>query len=291
MSYSEVVEGDWRDKSNTADKSYWGLPRLQIIKTLDTTQPHPLMKQISDKGDNGHWEESLSFPLRAPVSIDRKPSQLSQRVLLSFLGISAFIIIIVPSIVVFILQKTEDPIPRTATVNTELTIVNREYIAAFGNKDTQQYREFTTEFCQEIEKLYKNSILASKYDGCLVLDLRKGSMKVMFTSVFVSTKLPTQIDVTMTLTEKFTQLPSGERITKIGAFDVITKSVSVGQINIIIEEDNPTPRLSYGKNCRLDDACQTYMASCIDQTCKCGHNRNFDLHSDACILRSQFLRQ
>ena len=35
-------------------------------------------------------------------------------------------------------------------MNTELTVVNREYTAALGNKDTRQFRKFTTEFCQEV---------------------------------------------------------------------------------------------------------------------------------------------
>ena len=64
---------------------------------------------------------------------------------------------------------------------------------------------------------------------------------MMFTLVFVSPKLPTQNDVRLILTENFILLPSGDRVTKIGAFEFLTTSVSVGDLNIIIEEDNPSP--------------------------------------------------
>ena len=64
---------------------------------------------------------------------------------------------------------------------------------------------------------------------------------MMFTLVFVSAKLPTPNDVRLVLTENFTPLPSSDWVTKIGAFDVLTTSVSVGDLNIIVEEDNPTP--------------------------------------------------
>ena len=62
-----------------------------------------------------------------------------------------------------------------------------------------------------------------------------------FTLLFVSTKLPTQSSIRLVMTANPTPLPSGDMVTKFGAFVVMTSSVSVGQLTVIVEADNPTP--------------------------------------------------
>ena len=62
-----------------------------------------------------------------------------------------------------------------------------------------------------------------------------------FKLVFVSTKLPTQSDVRLVLTENSTPLPSGDMTTTFGAFVVMTTSITVEKITIIDKQDNPSP--------------------------------------------------
>ena len=62
-----------------------------------------------------------------------------------------------------------------------------------------------------------------------------------FKLVFLSTKLPTQGDVRLVLTENSLPLPSGDMTTTFGAFVVMTTSISVEKITIVDKHGNSSP--------------------------------------------------
>ena len=42
--------------------------------------------------------------------------------------------------------------------------------------------------------------------------------------------------------------------------------------------------LSFGQNCTIDEACLTFLATCINKKCGCTFDRQYVPHQDACII-------
>ena len=46
-----------------------------------------------------------------------------------------------------------EPVPRTATVNIQATVQSIEYIPELDSRESQEYRDFVTDFCEEVKQI------------------------------------------------------------------------------------------------------------------------------------------
>ena len=50
-----------------------------------------------------------------------------------------------------------EPVPRKATVNIQATVQNMEYIPELDSRESQEYRDFVTDFCEEVKQNFDMS--------------------------------------------------------------------------------------------------------------------------------------
>ncbi|XP_048745227.2 mucin-2-like isoform X2 [Ostrea edulis] len=108
--------------------------------------------------------------------------------------ISVFwMVVLMLALIIFIIYISNYRDSKIRYYTSEITLtIKQDYTATLGNKNSQEYRELTSQLCSQMEKTFKRSnSYGSNYQFCEVKNLRSGSIIVTFMLYFTDT-----VDVT-----------------------------------------------------------------------------------------------
>ncbi|XP_071163007.1 serine-rich adhesin for platelets-like isoform X2 [Mytilus edulis] len=203
------------DRQFTDDyiKKTW--PKI-TLPLANTRKNDPFAPTTDDEGSN---------------TIDEKSGTQDHKVrnTLCVIGLGTLLLCLVGAAILIIALVANQRTDKTDYVKVNMTVaINKTFTAELNDPNSPEYKNFTTEFCNEMKNVYAStSTSVDGYYGCKVNQLTEGSIIVNYFIYFISTvnQQVTTDTVSTTLTTHLTV--SG---TKLGTLVFITSTIIVHDV-------------------------------------------------------------